>query len=159
MTVQLLQIIGSPFSPPINSLDLSNEQIRKLFELAFENRVELLFLESLTKLDKLKGLEDKYKKLKDRHLMTLSVIARAGSVLSSANIPYVVFKSIKPYPSTPNDTDILFLGNKKDYTKAYDTFMKNGYREHETAPLQINIYDPRGEGKIGPGKKEEVLTI
>jgi len=153
MSIQLIQIIGSPFAPPLKSIDLSYEHKRKLFELAFENRVELLFLEALIKLDKMKGLEDEYKKLKERHLMTLSVIAKAGSVLSSSGAPYVVFKSIKPYPATPNDTDILCLGNKKDYKRGMDIFLKNGYKEHGIAPLQINIYDPRGEGKIGPGKK------
>lgn len=159
LTIQLIQIIGSPFAPPSNSINLLDEHKKRLFELAFENRVELLFLETLRKLDKLNGLEEEYKKLKERYSMTLSVIAMIGSVLSSSDVPYVVFKSIKPYPATPNDTDILCLGDKKDYKKAYDILIKNGYKEHGIAPLQINVYDPRGEGKIGPGKKGGIYYI
>ncbi len=159
MTIQLIQIIGSPFAPSLKFINLSYEHKRKLFELAFENRVELLFLEALSKAGNLNGFEDEYTKLKERYLMTLSVIARAGDILSSSGVPYVVFKTIKPYPATPNDTDILCLGNKRDYKKAYDILRKNGYKEHGKAPLQVNIYDPRGEGKIGPGKKGGIYYI
>ncbi len=153
LTIQLIQIIGTPFAKPLDNLDLSDEHLKKLFKLSFENRVELLFLEALSRLEKIKGFEEQYKKLRERHEMTLSVISKAGTLLGNSNVPYVVFKSIKPYPATPNDTDILCLGNKGDYKRGLDTFLRNGYKEHGIAPLQINIYDPRGEGKIGPGKK------
>jgi hypothetical protein len=159
MTIQLLQIIGSPFASSLNSIDFSYDHIKKLFELAFENRVELLFLDALNKLNKINGLEEKYKKLRARHEMTLSVIAKAGYHLGASNIPYAVFKSIKPYPATPNDTDILCLGNKEAYKKGMDSFINAGYKEHGIAPLQVNIYDPRGKGKIGPGKKGGIYYI
>jgi hypothetical protein len=153
LTIQLLQIIGTPFAKPLDKLELSEQQLKELFELAFENRVELLFLDALIRLKRITGFEEQYKTLRERHEMTLSVISKAGKLLGESNVPYVVFKSIKPYPATPNDTDILCLGNKKDYQRGMSVFLKSGYKEHGIAPLQINIYDPRGEGKTGPGKK------
>lgn len=153
MAVNLLQIIGSPYAGPVSSFDSSREYLDQLFDLAFENRVELLFLDALKKRNLLTGFEERYGQLQKRAALTLDVIARAGAILSSSGIPYAVFKSIKPYPATPNDTDIICMGNKEVYRKAYDIFLRNGYQEHGVAPLQINIYDPRGEGKIGPGKK------
>ena len=152
-TIQLLQIIGSPFALAVNPPDFTHNHKRSLFQLAFENRVELLFLDAIKKFNKVKGLEEEYIKLQERQTMTLSVTAKACYHLEASNIPYVVFKSIKPYPATPNDTDILCLGNKEDYKRGLRTFLVAGYKEHGTAPLQINIYDPRGEGKIGAGKK------
>jgi len=159
MTIQLLQIIGSPFTSPINLAYFPDNHIRQLFKLAFQNRVELLFLDALNRLKKIRGLEQEYIKLKNRYAMTLSVIAKACYHLGASNIPYVVFKSIKPYPATPNDTDILCLGNAEDYKKGMDAFFEAGYKEHGVAPLQTNIYDPRGEGKIGPGKKGGIYYI
>jgi hypothetical protein len=153
MTIQLMQIIGSPFAKPVTSFNFSEQYLNQLFELAFENRVELLFLDNLNKIDKIAGFEERYDQLQQRSVKTLGVIAKAGRLLSSSGIPYAVFKSIKPYPATPNDTDIICLGGRDVYKKSYELFLENGYKEHGIAPLQINIYDPSGEGKIGPGKK------
>jgi len=159
MAIQLMQIIGSPFAKPVTSFDFSEQYLNQLFELAFENRVELLFLDNLNKIDKISSFEERYKQLRQRAAKTLGVIARAGELLSSSGIPYAVFKSIKPYPATPNDTDIICLGGRDVYKKSYELFLENGYKEHGIAPLQINIYDPSGEGKIGPGKKGGVYYI
>jgi hypothetical protein len=65
----------------------------------------------------------------------------------------VIIKSIKPYPAVPNDTDVLILGGKKEFKQTLDYLYAKGYIFHEWAPMQTTVYDPRGKGKIGKGKK------
>jgi len=76
MTIQLMQIIGSPFAKPVTSFNFSEQYLNQLFELAFENRVELLFLNNLNKAGKIAGFEERYEHLQQRAVKTLGVIAR-----------------------------------------------------------------------------------
>jgi hypothetical protein len=86
--------------------------------------------------------------------MTLTVLSDlAGNLNQLRPDGYVIIKSIKPYPAIPNDTDVLILGNKKDFKDALSHLMGLGYEFHEWAPMQTTLYDPRGKGKIGKGKK------
>jgi hypothetical protein len=86
--------------------------------------------------------------------MTLDVIARLGEALNEWRPDqYVVFKSIKPYPATPNDTDVICLADPVGYEEMYQHVLKKGYVFHEWAPQQRTVYDSRGAGKIGVGKK------
>jgi len=58
----------------------------------------------------------------------------------------VVFKTIRSFPATPNDTDVIFLGTSGDFGKAVETLKSAGYFELDPSPLQILFSDPRGEG-------------
>ena len=65
---------------------------------------------------------------------------------------YVVFKSLKPFPATPNDTDVLFLRSKR----ALDGLTPRSSRKGTYSTMGIavaELVDPRGVGQVGAGKK------
>ncbi len=150
---QLFELLGSPFvdKPP---RVFSDQELLAVYDVAFPNRVALLYL-SLHRRDGWAAeLEEKYQKLKAREQMTFEVIARLGRVLNEWSVDdYVIFKSIKPYPATPNDTDVICFADSEGYEDMYRKLLKAGYIFHEWAPQQRTVYDPRGAGKIGAGKK------
>jgi hypothetical protein len=149
----LFELIGSPFSnAPLRRL--SDQELLSLYDSAFENRVALLLLSLHRREGWHPELEKKYCALKAREQATLDVIARLGSILNQiCPDRYTVFKSVKPYPATPNDTDVICFGGQKDYEEIYRGLIEAGYVFHEWAPQQRTVYDCRGAGKIGKGKK------
>ena len=66
---------------------------------------------------------------------------------------YAIFKSLKPYPATPNDTDVIFFGDKKQFKAMLKHLYSEGYLFHEWAPMQTTLIHPDGKGKTGKGKK------
>jgi hypothetical protein len=152
-TVTLIKLLRSPFVESVRPV-VQPEELLQLFDVAFKNRVALLLLEHYK--DILGGGEllERYTHLLDRQQRTRSVISRIANVLNQFDPTcYVIFKSIKPYPATPNDTDVLFFHEKHQYEQAYQLLLDSGYRFHEWAPQQRTVYDPEGIGKIGLGKK------
>ncbi|MCR4432274.1 MAG: nucleotidyltransferase family protein [Tepidanaerobacteraceae bacterium] len=145
--IELLRIIGSPFladraENPVES--------NELYQYAFKNRIGLLYLLALKERDRLDGLWEEYEKLDYRMRETLVTAARVAKVLNEAGINYVVFKTIRPYPATPNDTDIICLDS---YDKALNALREAGYIELYPAPMQVAFSDPRGEGKVARDKR------
>lgn len=99
-------------------------------------------------------LEEKYQLLKKREENTYDVISRLAEKLNLFDKEnYIIFKSVKPYPATPNDTDVIWLGSKKKYKEANEFLLNNGYSFHEWAPQQKTYFDERGKDSIGKGKK------
>ncbi|MBN1567876.1 MAG: hypothetical protein JXA73_08505 [Acidobacteria bacterium] len=151
--IDLICMIGSPFYTG-DLVPVSDQKLIEVFNEAFKNRVALLLLSKHRKDGWDPWLEDQYNKFKEREATTRIVARDVGLALNDvAANEFVVFKSIKPFPATPNDTDVLFFGKKSEYERAYDWLIKKGYRFHEWAPMQRTVYDPRGVGQIGKGKK------
>jgi hypothetical protein len=152
-SVELIRLLGSPFSQDTPMM-VSEGELLATYQQAFKDRVALLLLERYERTDWSNDLQEKVRRLRERQAETISVIGRLARVLNEFDPEcYVIFKSIKPYPATPNDTDILFLKGKKEYERAYQYLLGAGYVFHEWAPQQRTIYDPKGAGKIGKGKK------
>lgn len=150
---KLIKLIGTPFDYKIIQ-DVSDNELIELYDFAFENRVALLYLSKYRKEGWNKFLEKKYKDLKEREEKTFDVISRLASKLNDFDKDnYIVFKSIKPYPATPNDTDVIWLGSKEKYNIANEYLLNNGYIFHEWAPQQKTYFDERGKDQVGKGKK------
>lgn len=147
------ELLGSPFvGKPLRHF--SDQELLDVYDKAFPNRVALLYLTLHRREGWDTRLEEKYQKLKSREEMTFDVIARVGEALNAWRPDqYVVFKSIKPYPATPNDTDVICFANPAGYEEMYQHLLSLGYIFHEWAPQQRTVYDARGAGKIGEGKK------
>ncbi|MCC7004849.1 hypothetical protein IT397_02950, partial [Candidatus Nomurabacteria bacterium] len=150
---KLVKLIGTPFSERI-SQNVSDQELLEFYDFAFENRVALLYLSLYRRDGWDQLLEEKYRYLKVREEKTFDVISRLASKLNDFdNENYIVFKSIKPYPATPNDTDVLWLGSKEKYKEANKYLLNNGYIFHEWAPQQKTYFDERGRDQVGKGKK------
>lgn len=138
----------------VNKKIVSDQELLDIYDDAFKNRVGLLYLSLYRKDGWNKELEEKYQKLLDREKKTNDVITRLADKLNKFDTEnYIIFKSLKPYPATPNDTDVIWMGDKQSYRKVYDYLLNNGYEFHEWAPQQKTFYDAEGKNFIGHGKK------
>jgi len=154
LTFELIKIIGTPFLRNENKKDIpQSADFKKLFDYAWENRVELLYLHSLEGSGYLEGFEEKKKNLEERSLLTRKIASDVSRVLQKAGVEHIVYKTIKPFPATPNDTDVVCLGDEKVYQKGLQALTKQGYGVLAEAPMQILMYHPLGEGKVGGKKK------
>lgn len=152
-TERLIRLIGSPFVENSRG-EYSDAELLDAYDAAFPDRVASLYLTLHRRPGWDPELEARYQALLHREEMTRSVIVQLAERMNEFDPEsYVIFKSLKPYPATPNDTDILFLGTAAGYEKAYQHLLDSGYVFHEWAPQQRTVYDPRGVGKIGRGKK------
>ncbi len=152
-TYELIKIIGSPFIDKTPEVD--QETLTRVYGQAFADRVALLYL-TIHRNGKNwnQYLEKKFKVLSLRRENTLRVIGDLGAILNRYGInDYAVFKSLKPYPSTPNDTDIIIFGDRDKFDGALDTLYEENYQFHEWAPMQTTLIHPDGIGKTGKGKK------
>jgi hypothetical protein len=151
-TYELIKIIGSPFVD--GKKEISQDILEKVYDQAFEDRVALLYLTLHRKTGWSDFLEEKYQAMNDRREKTLNVIATLGTTLNHFGIDnYAIFKSLKPYPATPNDTDVIIFKGKERFKAALDTLYKENYQFHEWAPMQTTLIHPDGIGKTGKGKK------
>lgn len=154
LTLDLIRIIGSPFHKYEGRESLFvNQDLTALYDLAFENRVELIFLHALKNNNLLKGFEDKLMEMEKRCVTTRKIAARTSRILTEAGVKHAIFKSIKPYPATPNDTDVVCFGNEREYQKGLKALTDAKYVIQAYAPMQTLLYHPWGEGKVGLGKK------
>ena len=90
--------------------------------------------------------------LEYRSQETLATAARIAKVLNEAQIEYAILKTIRPYPATPNDTDIICLEPNDKYKDALVLLMKSGYSKLGETAMQVLLSDPRGAG-IAKGDK------
>ncbi len=152
-TYELIKMIGSPFIDSVPDID--TKTLEGFYDQAFADRVALLYLTIHRDRNEWSPfLEEKYQALSNRRLNTLEVIADLGTTLNGS-IPdnYAVFKSLKPYPATPNDTDVIVFGKSNQFKTSLETLYDGNYLFHEWAPMQTTLIHPRGKGKTGKGKK------
>ena len=157
-TLEVLKQIGTPFEP--NKIWDEPEESEEIYRYAFKNRVGLLYLLKIKEFELLDRLSNEYEKLDFRAGETMATAGRAGKVLNKAGIDYVIFKTIRPYPATPNDVDILCLDGVPGYTKAINALYKAGYFTFDDgAPMQVLFSDPRGKGIASWDKKGGIYYV
>jgi hypothetical protein len=136
--------------------------IESLTEFAFKSRVGLLFLDECVR----KGAElgpdatELHKSLSDRRLATDEVVVRLARRLDEvAPGEWVLFKSIKPFASTPNDTDWFPLDPKR-HQELCDHLVGTGdFKLMEIAPRQTTLIEVGGVGVTDTTKKGGVYYI
>lgn len=163
-TVRLLQAIGSPLAPNVSEQVPDDDEALALYSHAVENKIGLLYLEALNRYGRLGGLQSEYDKGYFRYSETVATAARLSQVIDSMGIEYAVFKFVKPYPSTPSDVDVLFLGSIDEYKEAVRGLLAAGYCKIGEAPHQVVVYDLRGgrdniDMRTKDGKKGGIYYI
>lgn len=151
-TFELIKIVGSPYLSDVPNV--GDDVLEEIYDEAFKDRVGLLYLTIHRKEGWSRSLEDKYQKLNERRQKTLKVVASLGDSLNEyGREKYAIFKSLKPYPATPNDTDVINFGEKAKFKSVIEYLYSKGYEFHEWAPMQTTLIHPHGIGKTGKGKK------
>ncbi|MFN3527796.1 MAG: hypothetical protein ACK4YO_01680 [Candidatus Altarchaeaceae archaeon] len=123
LTIKLLRSIGTPFHKPVEVVESE-----KLYELAFKNKIPLLYLEKLKENGKLNKLKDKYKEHLKKYRNFVEVAGEIAKEFKKENIEYVFFKTFKPFLGTGSDIDLLIFGDVKMYRKAIETLLRIKYR-------------------------------
>ena len=147
-TIKLLRTIGSPLLLK-NEPFVNGTESLELYDLAVKNKISLLYLESLRQQGKLNKLNKKYDEEYARYLNFLDRLGGVSNILESANIEYVIFKTIKPYPAVPGDVDIVVLGDNDTYKRVNRIFLESGYRYvrdvDNTSPTLPDLVNPEGD--------------
>lgn len=151
----ILNIVGTPFSEP-NFDGLEKYNVKELYQIAFNNKIGLLFLESLAKENKIGKLQSELNEQKKRKELQQNTWERTVDVLNKTKCKYAVIKSIFPFSAIPNDIDILILGDEGDYRKAIDELKKNQFHVLAEAALEINLRDATTAKSLNPLDKEWV---
>jgi hypothetical protein len=131
-TLLLIKSIGLPGL--VEGQAPSHNKALSLLQLAELNKISLLFLESLRKLRRHPPIEAQLSRYRDKHRKTLELTALVSGLLEEASIRYTVFKTLKPFPPTPADIDIL-LWSRSDLIKASQILERRGLR-----PLDRDLY-------------------
>jgi len=155
----LFEVLGSPFTDQRRSP--TEKEADEYFDIAFENRVALWFLERCREegVPLSEAAACNHAHLEERRIKTEAVVARLAKVLNEAAPgKWVLFKSIKPFPSTPNDTD-WFPFSRKDHQRLVNHLLENGYVFLEKAPLQTTLIDEGGLGVTDSDKRGGVYYI
>jgi len=131
-TLLLVKYIGLP--DLVQNKVPSYKEALRFLHLAKLNKTPLLFLESLRKFEDNEYLESQLSWFWERHRKTLNLVALVSRLLKEWDLHYLVFKTLKPFPYTPADIDIL-LQSSIDLAKASKILKKNGF-----VPLDKNHY-------------------
>jgi hypothetical protein len=137
-----MKVIGLPFFGTEFFHNTNEDVLLSLFPSAIKNKVPLLFLEHAVALCKrseyLEGLYQSYLK---KSQSVFGLIDKISDMLSRAQTEYAIFKTLKPFPFTTVDIDILFFGYK-EFMQAYRA-LKSLYKLAGYGAYSISLYDPK----------------
>ena len=155
----LLTTIGAPASTV--RVRPTPDQVDECFDLAFENRVGLLFLERCRELGVAlsPAARENHARLSERRDLTERMMIRLADVLQTvARDRWVLFKSVKPFPSTPNDTD-WFPFDRREHPALVRRLLESGFSFLERAPLQTTLIEDSGAGRVHSDKRGGIYYI
>ena len=160
LTIKLLRTIGSPYtSEQKQELPENKGEALELFAYATKNKIGLLYLESLKGQGKLEefGLKLRYQEEQRKHDEQFVTAKRISELFNSSGINYAIFKSIMPFPATPNDVDIIHFGSDEEYKKAAEIMLQSDYLEvkGQADAEQRMFHDAKHGGYLDPHPHEK----
>lgn len=131
LTIRLLRTVGSPFILD-HELPENKDDALELYNYATKNKIGLAYLEALEEQGKFEefGLEVKYQAEQKTHNEQLITASRISELFNSSGVNYAIFKSIMPFPATPNDVDIIHFGSDEEYKKVAEIMLRSNYIEY-----------------------------
>lgn len=157
-TIYLLKVIGSPFDPKNTLCPKNKEEAWALYELSVKNKISLSYLESIKAQSKLSdfNLSAEYEKEMLKYKTQSITNARVSRLLNSHGVNYAVFKSIIPFPATPNDVDIIHFGSDAEFEDLTNIMVNSNYIEikGEVDASQRMFHDLRECQHLNPHKKD-----
>ncbi len=131
----------------INIKYIPHTEIPELYELAFKNKVDLLFLETISRYG---SLSMEYKEiLKERINQRREMIITAHrilDVLRELGFHASTFKTFVLFPATPNDVDIIILDDisEKEFNYLVNALITDyNYVVFDKIPYAVTLHDSR----------------
>lgn len=160
MSRLIFQTIGWPIGSGTTTPESGD--LEEMTQFVFKSRVGLLFLEECLRRGVNLGPKalELHTSLAARRTATDRVVAKLASTLDQvARNDWVLFKSIKPFAATPNDTDWFPLDPRRhrelvDYLISY-----GGFKWLEDAPRQTTLIEQGGAGITDTTKKGGIYYI
>jgi len=156
-TIDLARCLGTPLINDGKPFELIESE--ELLNLAFTNRVEMIYLENLKKAGKLDKLAPKLEEFEVRREKTNESIIRIAKTMKKLNIEYSITKSLRPYPAIPNDTDMLYLGPLDKFSDAVEQFSAEGFTVCGGGEMQTELFDTHGGGEFNDEKRGGMFYI
>ena len=156
----LFETIGWPIGS--GTVVPSPDEVEDLTEYAFKNRVGLLFLDECLsrKVDLGPKGREMHRSLTDRREATDAVVVQLAKRLDEvARGEWVLFKSIKPFASTPNDTDWFPLDPRRHKELVAHLVSDGQFKLLEVAPRQTTLIESSGENVADTTKRGGVYYI
>ena len=153
LTVELLRVLGSPFEP--TTFSTGQDKLVKLSRISARNRMLFFYLHKIGPKN-LGRLISLYKNEQMSYVKTNDAIARASQILTKANIEYAFFKTIRPYPSTTVDLDILIFRRNDEYIKSVKVMQSAGCKLVMLGPRSTTLRDK--EADVGIDLYSEVAV-
>ena len=141
------------YSPNIELIKLINNlryydvqyalsKLDNLYYQARMNRIRFYFLSLLHENNFLpRFLAEEYFRLEEKHKRIMEKLVQASSDLDSLGVDFAIFKSVKPYPTTTVDIDIVIFDGFKE---AFDGLLSKGYTLWGYGPESVTLRDPDG---------------
>jgi hypothetical protein len=152
-------MIGSPFAlGQKQELPENKDDALELYKYATKNKIGLAYLESLKEQGKLEDFELKlkYQEEQKKHNEQLITASRISELFNSSGVNYAIFKSVMPFPATPNDVDIIHFGLDKEYKDAVEIMLQSGYMEVKgQADAEQRMFHDARDGKLEPHPHEK----
>ena len=139
-TLRLLRAIGIPneiekvHTAPMNALEL--------FKEAKLNKIPLFFLHSAINHNWQPSLKTELEYYIEKQRRTEELTILASQLLEDADIPFTIFKTIKPFPYTPSDVDIL-LYSKSDLPKVFEVLKRNEIKPSSQDAYGVTMFSSK----------------
>lgn len=159
-STMLFQTIGWPIGAGIHTPEPA--LLEDLTEFAFKSRVGLLFLDECVKRGVPLGPKalDLHRSLTRRRSETDRVIVKLADRLDEvAQGDWVLFKSIKPFASTPNDSDWFPLDPDRHGELCAHLEASGDFKIMEVAPLQTTMIEAAGAGVTDTTKRGGIYYV
>ena len=138
LTVKLLRIIGSPFEPR-GGASADGDESLELHNYAAENKLLLLYLETLRQQGRLDKLREEYEAEQAKYERFLQGLVKVSELLRTWDIRHVIVKTLRPYLAVPSDVDVLVLGRRAMYKTAVEVLLRGKY-----TPFLSQLVDMEG---------------
>jgi hypothetical protein len=138
--INLISAIGVPNQIRPNR-KLRPEEFTEALTLAERNKIPLLFLNSVKGYMRHKTVEEGHARYSERHIRTLETIATISEILDGQGLNYTFFKTLKPFPFTPSDVDVLFR-TEAELKDAEALLIAEGLKPLDRDQYGLTLYHP-----------------
>lgn len=140
-STDLVRLIGIPnICEP--TLKLESDSIPSFLTTAEQNKIPLLFLKTATYNIKNHNIQHILSQYEKKNKNTLDLIASTAKLLEKIGVRHTFFKTLKPFPYTPSDVDVLLWSNKnlKTIVKALKS---QGCISLEKSTYGVTMFSPK----------------
>jgi len=145
-SIVLVRLIGIPdiCKPTTN---VGKESIPNFLSLAEQNKIPLLFLETAAYDTENQNIQRILSQYRERRKNASDLIAFAANLFEKIGVRYTFFKTLKPFPYTPSDVDVLLWSDNSLKTVA-KALKNQGCISLEKNAYGVTMFSPKHKMNI-----------